>query len=199
MENNQNNSAEIADIDFEETKRDVRESQIALEPRQPSRVKLQETKEVVIEYGSALTPGNVVLLGTGDINAKYRAWLEKRLHDGLASNDPSKKMTKERLAMHYAVQALCYMAVCEDEATVVTYRWDGPKFTRKHKTLNIPGVIKDFVNAKFDILYAIAPFFGVPNNRVSPSKGTTDVETTTPSVEEVQQETPLGGDPSSAS
>ena len=159
--------ADIPDADFEEIKA------VDAAPHSPvidiplARPKLKETMEVVIKYGSALTPGNVVLLGTGDLNGKYRTWLEKRFQDGLTCNDPSKKMTKERINLYFTVQSLCTMAVSEDEAEVVTYRWDGPAFTRKHKTLNIPAVVQEFVKAKFDILYAIAPFFGVKIKRVS--------------------------------
>ena len=134
-----------------------------------TRPKLKDKMEVVIKYGSALTPGNVVMLGTGDINNKYRAWLEKRFAEGLTSNDPSKKMTKERVSLYQTVQALCYMAVCEDETEVVTYKWDGPVFKRKFYPLKIEEIVREFVKAKFDILYAIAPFFGVKINRTSSS------------------------------
>lgn len=132
------------------------------------REKIKDKIEIAIRYGSELTPGNVVLLGTGDLNKKYRQWLENRFQAALSSTNPE-KVTKEKIRLQRFAHALCYIAVMEDEVKEVTYKWDGPSFYKKHQSLNVPQVVQQFVKDKFDILYPIAPFFGVKINRPSPS------------------------------
>ena len=141
-------------------------------PEMPSasvpREKIKDKIEIAIRYGSELTPGNVVLLGTGDLNKKYRQWLENRFQASLASSG-GEKMSKEKIRLQRFTHALCYMAVAEDETKEVTYKWDGPTFYKKHQGLNVCKVVQEFVKDKFDILYSIAPFFHVKINRPSAS------------------------------
>ena len=143
------------------------------------RAKLREFQEVAIQPGSPLSPGNVVLLGTGDINKRYRQWLDNQFTLALGSTDPEKKLGKEKIKLQRFAHVLCTIAVIEDEVSEVKYTWTGPKFYKKHQELNIPKVVQEFIKDKKDILYPIAPFFGVKTNR----KATVDTV-----VEEVKNE-----------
>lgn len=125
----------------------------------------------------AMAPPNLIFIGTGSPEKKYRQWVERRFQAyfnpsssaiakaGKLENGMTSLIEAMPLKETQFIRALCWCAVVIDETNPEGLLWGNTK----HPRLDTRPVIEAFVRENMDILLMQAPYFGIKAVAVNPS------------------------------